>query len=178
MAKRKRSTKRKKTETKADTEQVLDEIKSLKEELEKKDNLIKEYTNLLKRLQADLENMRKKMEQEKEEYIKYANEKLILNLLDIYENLERAVKTSKKPGSEPAIVDGVQMIYDQLHTLLEKEGLAWIPTVGEKFDPFKHEAVLTEEIEGVKEGVVLEELQRGYMLNNRVIRPAKVKVSK
>lgn len=175
---RRRPTKRKKLETGDDTEKLLGEIKSLKEELDKKDNLIKEYTDLLKRLQADLENVRKSADREREEYIKYANEKLILNLLDVYENLEKAVKTSKELGSEFVIVDGIQMVYKQLHTLLAKEGLVQIPTVGERFDPFKHEAVLTERREGVEEGIILEELQRGYMLNDRVIRPAKVKVSK
>ena len=150
---------------------------TLKKELEEKNKLLEEYLTRLKYLQADFENYKKRAAKEKEEFVKFANEGLIIKLLDVYENLERAIENGKKSRGKRALLKGVEMTYRQLKEILEKEGLAEIKAVGEKFDPFRHEALAKESKEGCEEGIILEEFQRGYMLNDKVIRYSKVKIS-
>src|SRR5512147_2636506 len=103
---------------------------------------VDEYKNLAMYLRADLENYKKRASREREDYVKYANESLILELLDVYENLERAVGTAKK--SDESMARGLEMIHANLKAVLEKHGLKPIPAVGEKFDPYRHEAILRE----------------------------------
>lgn len=135
-----------------------------------------EYRNMALYLRADLENYRKRVAREREDYVKSANESLILELLDVYENLERAAATARK--SDDAMARGLEMVHGNMKAVLERHGLKAIATVGEKFDPYRHEAVLQEADDGHEDGTVLEEIQRGYTLNMKVIRYAKVKVSK
>ncbi len=127
-------------------------------------------------LRADLDNYKKRAAREREEYIKYANESFILEILNVYENLERALETARK--TDDAMAKGLEMIYSDLKAVLEKHGLKPIKAVGEKFDPYLHEAVLQSVDNDNEEDTVLEEFQRGYTLNMKVIRYAKVKVSK
>ncbi len=150
-----------------------DEIKKLKQECEESKKQAEDYLTRLKYLQAEFENYKKRTEKERAEIIKSANEALILKLLDVYENLERALQNK----SADSLHEGVGMIYRQMKEILEKGGLRPIPAVGEKFDPFRHEAVMQEVREDCEEGAVLEEFQRGYMLNDKVLRYSKVKVS-
>ncbi|MBI5253646.1 MAG: nucleotide exchange factor GrpE, partial [Euryarchaeota archaeon] len=121
---------------------------------------------------------RKMAAREKEEFVKFANEALIIKLIDVYENLERAIENGKKSEDKGALLQGVELTYRQLKDLLEKEGLTQIKAVGEKFDPFRHEALMQEAKENCEDGTILEEFQRGYTLNNKVIRYSKVKVNK
>ncbi|MBI4344304.1 MAG: nucleotide exchange factor GrpE [Euryarchaeota archaeon] len=144
-------------------------------ELEKKK--AEEYLTRLKYLQAEFDNYRKRVEKEREEFAKYATERLVRQLLDVYENLERALENGANEDKE-ALLKGVEMTFQQLKDVLEKEGLEPIKTQGVRFDPFLHEAVLQEEREDCDEGTVLEEYQRGYTLNKRVLRYSKVKVAK
>ena len=137
---------------------------------------VEEYKNLAMYLRADLENYKKRVAREREDYVKNAEESLILELLDVYENLERAVETARKANDSMA--KGLEMIYANLKTVLEKHGLKPIKAVGEKFDPYLHEAIMQEVDDDHEEDTVLEEIQRGYTLNLKVIRYAKVKVSK
>lgn len=153
-------------------------VAALKKELEEKNKLAEEYLSRLKYLQADFENYKKMAAREKEEFVKFANEALIVKLLDVYENLERAVENGKKSEDKEALLQGVEMTYKQLKEMLEKEGLVQIKAVGEKFDPFRHEALMQEAKENCEDGVILEEFQRGYTLNTKVVRYSKVKVSK
>ncbi len=152
-------------------------VAALKKELEEKNKLAEDYLSRLKYLQADFDNYRKMAAKEKEAFVKFANEALIIKFIDVYENLERAIENGKKCDKE-ALLQGVEMTYRQLKEVLEKEGLAQIKAVGEKFDPFKHEALVQEEKENCEEGAILEEFQRGYTLKNKVVRYSKVKVSK
>ena len=158
------------------------ELKEKTEEPKANDELalakkqVDEYKNLAMYLRADLENYKKRTAREREEYVKNANESLILELLDVYENLERAVETARK--ADDSMAKGLEMIYANLKSVLEKHGLKPIKAVGEKFDPFLHEAILQEVDDDHEEDTVLEEIQRGYTLNMKVIRYAKVKVSK
>ncbi len=156
-----------KSDTKSKKASKKSGVERLKKELEEKDTQ-------LKYLQADFENYRKAFERERDNMLKSANEGLMLKLLDVYENLERAVEN----GEEGQLLEGVQMIYDQMKSVMEGEGLRPIKAVGEKLDPFRHEAVMQEKDSDVEEGVIIEELQRGYMVGDRVIRYSKVKVSK
>jgi molecular chaperone GrpE len=135
-----------------------------------------EYKTLAMYLKADLENYKKRSAREKEEFARYANESLIMDLLDVYENLERALSTAR--GMDESMAKGLEMIYSSMKSTLEKHGLRPIKTVGEKFDPFLHEAVMQAVDNGHEDGTILEEIQRGYTLNMKVIRCAKVKVSK
>ncbi|AFC99911.1 Molecular chaperone GrpE (heat shock protein) [Methanocella conradii HZ254] len=135
-----------------------------------------EYKTLAMYLKADLENYKKRAAREREEFARSANESLIMDLLDVYENLERALITAR--NSDDSMAKGLEMIYSSMKAALEKHGLKPIKTVGEKFDPYLHEAVMQAVDNDHEEDTILEEIQRGYTLNMKVIRCAKVKVSK
>lgn len=135
-----------------------------------------DYYDRLIRLQADYENFRRRTRQEKEEFYKYASEKLISALLPVLDNFERAL--TAEGDSIEAFKSGVQMIYKQLQEVLAAEGVKPVPAVGEQFDPLKHEAALKAESAEHPDNTVLEELRRGYYLKDKVIRPAMVKVAK
>lgn len=158
------------------------EVKEKTEEPKADDELslakkqVDEYKNLAMYLRADLENYKKRVARERDDYVKSANETLILELLDVYENLERAVATARK--ADDSMAKGLEMIYANMKTVLDKHGLKPIKTVGEKFDPYLHEAMMQEVDDDHEDDTVLEEIQRGYTLNMKVIRYAKVKVSK
>ena len=151
-----------------------DEIKEKEEKIIEKDQEIKNKEEQLLRLQADFENYKKRTEKELTDHIRYANEELIIKIIDTYEDLERALKS----GESDELQEGVEIIYQNLKKILEKEGLEEIPTKGEKFDPFKHEALLTEDHEDFKNGEIIKELCKGYKLNSKVIKYSKVQVCK
>jgi len=151
------------------------EYLKLKEEAEKS----AQYWDRILRMQADFENTRKRLEKEKQEFIKFANEGIILELLNILDDLERTLDLAQKKHQDlQAFLKGVEMILAHLYDLLKKYGLKPIEAKGKPFDPHYHEALLQVEADDVPEHTVLEELQKGYMLNDKVIRTAKVKVSK
>lgn len=131
-----------------------------------------DYLAQLKRTQADLENLQKRMGTEKARAIQSANEELICGLLETLDNFERAL-TSMEEGNSPDL-EGVRMIYTGLVKVLENNGLERIVAQGQ-FDPHKHEAVMQAEGEDNK---ILEEYQAGYMFKSKVIRPSKVKVAR
>jgi molecular chaperone GrpE len=123
------------------------------------------------RAQADLINFRRRNEQEREDSIKYGNVNLILKILPVLDDFERAVASLPRELWDDAWVDGVKHISRKLRTILEAAGLSAIEAVGEPFDPRVHEAV--REAEG-KEGIVLEEAEKGYRFLDKVVRPSKV----
>lgn len=152
-----------------------EEIAKLQEELEKQEDQTNEYISYSQRLQADFENYKRHSEKQNAEIIKYANEQLISNILDSYEDLERALNQS---NNEKELRKGVELIYSKLKDILEKEGLKEIPTEGEKFDPFKHEALMAENNDDFENGYIIEELMKGYTLKDKVLKYSKVKVCK
>ncbi|MCI7291499.1 nucleotide exchange factor GrpE [Methanobrevibacter woesei] len=152
-----------------------EEIAKLQEELEKQEDQTNEYISYSQRLQADFENYKRHSEKQNAEIIKYANEQLISNILDSYEDLERALNQS---NNEKELREGVELIYSKLKDILEKEGLKEIPTEGEKFDPFKHEALMAENNDDFENGYIIEELMKGYTLKDKVLKYSKVKVCK
>jgi molecular chaperone GrpE len=147
----------------------------LEEEINKKDVEIEELTNRLLRLQADFMNYKNRALKDKESTTLYATEDLMNQLLPILDNFERAIDSAE---DEDGFYQGVKMIYDQFVKVLNDNGLKEIQCVGECFDPNLHHAVLMEEAEGSEEGTVLEVFQKGYTLNDKVIRPSMVKVAK
>jgi len=136
-----------------------------------------EANNKLLRVQADYDNFRKRTQKEKEELAKYASAKLVENLLPAVDNFDRALAASAASGDYEALAKGLEMIYRQLLNTMEAEGLAAMEAVGTPFNPEYHQAVMTVETDEYEEGIVVEELQKGYMLKDKVIRPAMVKVS-
>ncbi|MBI4983123.1 nucleotide exchange factor GrpE [Candidatus Woesearchaeota archaeon] len=142
--------------------------------LEQKQKELEELTELLKRTQASFENYRKNTEKRLEEFQQLVTKDLLLQLLPLLDNFELALKTSTNNIED--LKKGVEMIYSQLFTLLESQGLELIPTENKRFDLYYHEALIKEE-SSESEGTILEELQKGFLLNGRVIRHAKVKIS-
>ena len=154
------------------------EIESLKKELEEKTRLAEDYLSQLKYLQADFENYKKMVARERKMYETCATEELTKSLLPIIDNLEIAIASAKQNEDRASFVEGIELIYKDLMAVLGEEGLKSLKAVGEKFDPYKHEVIMTVIDDGLPEDTVLEELEKGYMLGSKVIRTAKVKVSK
>jgi|AGTN01.3.fsa_nt_gi Molecular chaperone GrpE (heat shock protein) len=148
-------------------------------ELSKLSTQLDEYKNKVLYMQADFENYRKRVEREKAEFRATANEGLIMDLLDVYENLERALDASKKGDAQaPQILKGLEMVYGEMKAVLGRYGLKPIDAVGKKFDPHTMEAMMQEVATDADDDTVLDEFQRGYTLGSKVIRCSKVKVSK
>ncbi len=137
-----------------------------------KDKKIEELTNDLKRVQAEFSNRSKQMDKEKQEFAQYASCAVLCKILPIIDELEIAIQNMKDKDDKK----GVQMILDKMKKLLSEEEVKEIKCIGEKFDPFKHEAI--EYSKGEKEGIILEELQKGYSIKGKVLRSSKVKVSR
>jgi molecular chaperone GrpE len=130
------------------------------------------------RSQAEMENMKKRFQKDKQELIKYGNETLTKQLLPVADNLEKALDHSKDEKSLEALREGVDLTLKGLLGVLEKAGVEVVKSVGEPFDPNFHEAVSEQADESAAPGTVVKELQKGYLLNQRLIRPAMVIVNK
>jgi molecular chaperone GrpE len=150
----------------------------LREQLEKSDGKIKETEDRLLRLAAEYDNYRKRTAKEFEYLCQNANENLITKLLDTLDNLERALDSAKNSNDFESFHKGVELIYSHLKELLEKEGLKEIEAVCQPFDPNYHEAVTQCESDQHEEGIVADQMCKGYMLNEKLLRPSKVVVSK
>jgi len=127
------------------------------------------------RLMADFQNYKRRVEKEKAAIYAYANEKIVSELLDVIDNFERALSHQGDEGS--TVLEGMNKIYKQLRGVLEKTGLQEIEALGMDFDPNFHNAVMTEASEEYKHGKVSDVMQKGYILNNKVIRHTMVKVA-
>lgn len=127
---------------------------------------------------ADLENTRKRLARDQAELSRFAAEHVIRELLPIVDSLDQALVAVDQRAQSDAVVKGVHLIYRQLLGLLEKQGVVRIPTVGEPFDPHRHEAVAEIVADGQAPQAIVEEVQVGYTMHGKVIRPAMVKVAK
>lgn len=152
------------------------DLNTLRLELEENKSKAEEYYAHMQRLKAEFDNFRKRTQKEKEETAKYASERMIISLLPVLDNFERAVESTRSNKDFESLAQGVSMILKQFFKVLEDEGLKMIDSIGREFDPNIHEALLREESEQ-GQNIVLEEFQRGYYLKDKVIRPSKVKVS-
>ncbi|HET8968440.1 MAG TPA: nucleotide exchange factor GrpE [Gaiellaceae bacterium] len=133
------------------------------------------YLDLAQRVQADFENYRKRAAREQERLVAHAHERLVRELLPILDDLERALEAAER-HEEAQLVEGVKLVEQSLRSALRKEGLAEIATDG-PFDPHVHEALLSQPSDNAESGAVLEVVQRGYRVGDRVVRPAKVIVA-
>ena len=146
--------------------------KTLKEELE-------EYEDKYLRALAEFENYKKRVRKEKEDLLKYANESFIKAMLPVVDNLERAINLlSNNESVNNSVIDGVDMTHKEMLKVLETFGTKSIESLEKLFDPSFHQAVMQEEAEDVEENTVLKELQKGYLIHDRLLRPAMVVVSK
>jgi len=159
-----------------DNREELEELKRLAEE---KDIKLEEQKNQMLRLMADFDNFKKRAAAEREDIICFSNEALILALLPILDNFERAMRHSDNCKTiDEELLKGFALIKKQLEDVLTKIGLAPIKSLGKAFDPNIHEAVLTKEDPDKEDGTVIEEMQKGYTLRDKVIRPSMVIVAK
>lgn len=159
-------------------ERQAEEIEDLKAQIDALKAENSELKNQYLRKQADFENFRKRMQREKQESIKYANSNLLQDLVTIIDDFERAIRSSEESRDFESFHSGIKMIEHQFVNMLERKyGLTRMESEGKEFDPQQHEAINMEESPEVEVQTVVEDYQKGYMLNDRVLRHAKVKVA-
>ncbi len=158
-------------------ERLRGELEALRRQLAEKDEQVKALTDRLKRLQADFENYKKRVEREREEFARLVEDRFLLKILPIYDNMERAFRAYDHNSDKDSFIEGMERIFAQFSDFLRGEGVRPIEALGRPFDPLLHEALLAVETDGPP-NVVLEEFERGYLRAERVLRPSRVKVSK
>lgn len=168
---------RKLIEKEEELKNVEEELLDIMEIVQEKDNFSKEYMGRLERLQADFENFKKRQEKKQKEFIEFANEGLINNLLSVIDNLERALDSTKNEKDIKAIKEGINNTLKGFCNILKKEGVMPMESIGHRFDPYRHEAVMKTETDKHSEDIVTEEFQKGYYIKSKVLRPAMVKVA-
>ncbi|MCX8181880.1 MAG: nucleotide exchange factor GrpE [Candidatus Methanomethyliaceae archaeon] len=151
-------------------------IEALKAALEQEKKRSEDYLNRLKYMQADFENFRKRIDRHIEEIRRQSSERVVLGLLDVVDELEMAIKNARSLGSVESLINGVEMTLKKLKKVLAGEGVSQIECLGKPFDPSIHEVACV--VDGDSDGLVVEEVRKGYMMNGRVIRPSVVKISK
>ncbi|MCW3994882.1 MAG: nucleotide exchange factor GrpE [Candidatus Bathyarchaeota archaeon] len=152
---------------------------NFEERLESEKKRSEDYLNRLKYLQADFENLKKRFDREAEQIKCYSNERIIIQLLEVVDELELAIKNGEiSTPSTSGLLEGVEMTLKKLRKVLEQEGVSEIPDPqGKTFDPSLHNAVIAVEKDDVEESTVIEQVRKGYTLRGRVIRPSIVKVA-
>ncbi|MBD3379524.1 MAG: nucleotide exchange factor GrpE [Candidatus Omnitrophica bacterium] len=148
------------------------------EELRKKAAERDEYYDRWLKVHAEYENTRRRLEKDKSDHMRFANEGIIARLFPIMDNFDMAISAMDGAEDKGSVLDGIKLIQKEFHRVLEEHGVKRIETEGEMFDPNIHEAVFAEETDEVPEGTILEEFRPGYTLNGRLLRPAQVKVAK
>ena len=154
--------------------QKSEEIEKLKEDLEKQEGETQEYISLSQRHQADFENFKKITDKQNKEIIKFANENILKEFLDCYEDFGRALEVE----DDKNLREGIELTYNKFKDILAKEGVEEIPAKGEKFDLNKHEALMVQKSDDVENGYIIEELMKGYMYKDKVLKYSKVIVCK
>jgi len=155
---------------------LLEVIKAKDEEVAALRRELDVFKDLYLRKLADMDNLRKRLERDKDEYYQYALSDLLAELLSILDNLERALERPEEEADGRSFREGVELIYRMFKALLAKNGVQDMDTTDRKFDPNIHHATSVEEVEGLEEPEIGEVLQKGYFLNKRLLRPAMVKV--
>jgi len=151
---------------------------NFEELLESEKKRSEDYLTRLRYLQADFENQKKRFDREAEQIKNHGNERIVISLLDIVDELELAVKNGEISTSPESLIEGVELTLKKLRKVLEQEGVTPIESPeGKIFDPARHHAVFTEEKDDVPECTVLEEIRKGYVMRGKVIRPTIVKVA-
>ncbi len=163
---------------KMEEENLQEEEKNMAAALDEAMLKLQESEDKILRLAADFENARKRLEREREISLKYAEENILKDLLPGIDNIERAMDQGKEANNVESLLQGVELTRDGLLTTLEKYGVKAIDSVGRPFDPNLHEALAMEETDKMEPNLVLREFQKGYLYRDRLLRPAKVIVSK
>ncbi|MBD3426380.1 MAG: nucleotide exchange factor GrpE [Candidatus Omnitrophica bacterium] len=130
------------------------------------------------KVHAEYENTRKRLEKEKTNFVKFANEGIVSQLFPIVDNFDMALDAMEKAKDKTAVMDGIRLVQKEFHRILEENGVERIQTKGKKFDPNVHEAVATAETDDYPEDEIIDEVRAGYLLNGRLLRPAQVIVVK
>lgn len=156
---------------------IQEELTRLSKALEEKTREVEATHDRYLRALAELDNTRKRAQREREEYIRFANESLLRELLPVLDNFDRAIQAARASGEAEAVVSGVELIQRELLRVLEKFGVTPFSSVGQPFDPERHEAVARVPAGDGPAMVVVAETLRGYLLNGRVLRPAMVTVA-
>jgi molecular chaperone GrpE len=151
-------------------------LKEIRLELEKEETKSEDYLRRLQYLQADFENYRKRVEKEMSDNRQFGNQRLLSDLLVVNDELELALREAKESKENPTIVEGVGMVYKRLQSIMSKEGVEKIHSLGSKFNPDLHDAALRV-VSDKEEGTIVEEIRQGYTLKGKVLRPSIVKVA-
>jgi molecular chaperone GrpE len=154
------------------------EVAKLRQELEAKEKLADENYDRYLRQVAELDNFKRRTSREREEAIRFANEALVRDLLPVVDNLERAIAHSKEGSNGKPLIEGVEMVLKGVFDVLAKYGVVQVTAVGEPFDPGKHEAMTQVESRAHAPNTVVEEYHKGYLIRDRLLRPALVSVAK
>lgn len=157
---------------------VQTEVDRLAAIIEEKDQEIAELKDKYLRSLADSENARKRIRQQSEESVRIQREALLRELLPIVDDLERAVDAASGGGNGKSIVEGVEMVLRSIHDLLRGQGVIQVSAIGQRFDPMRHEAVDQIESSTEEPNTIVREFNRGYLIGERVLRPARVTVAK
>ncbi len=155
-----------------------EKLHALEEEMARLKAQVEDKHDKHLRAVAELSNYRKRVQREREELMRLAREDLVLKLVDVLDNFDRALVAAKTMSDFESFHKGVELILKQMSQTLEREGLVPFDSKGQPFDPTKHEAVMTVETDQHPPGIVIDEISRGYTLEDRVVRPALVTVSK
>ena len=168
----------KETEHDQHIEEFNDQIEELEEEIENLKEEVASYKDRWLRSAAEFENFRRRNEKDRIDWIKNANKSLITDLINVFEHLEMAMESSNTNQVPESFRKGIIMVHDELKVLLERYGLKRIEAIGQEFDPQFHEAIAHIEKEGFDDNVVCDCIQNGYILNDKVLRHARVAVAK
>lgn len=168
-----KETPKKRTESKKLQKKLKEQKKKLNEITKERDEFKDRYLRNL----AEIDNFRKRIKKEKEEYQRYVLSEFLLNLLEIFDNLERALQVKNPSDADKSIISGVEMIYKQFVTLLKKYDVEEIVALNETFDPSIHQAISKVEKDGIEESIVIEVYQKGFLYNKKLLRPSFVKVA-
>ena len=151
-------------------------LKELSAELEKEKSKSEDYLRRLQYLQADFENYRKRVEKEMSDIRQFGNQRLLSELIVVNDELELALREAEESGEDPTIVEGVGMVHKRLQSILSKDGVEKIHSLGSKFNPDLHDAALRV-VSDKEGGTIVEEIRQGYTLRGKVLRPSIVKVA-
>jgi molecular chaperone GrpE len=159
-------------------EQELNNTAELEAQLADEKKKSDEYLDNWRRTMAEFQNYKRRADKDKADYAQFANQRLLKRLLDVLDSFDAGFKTIPAQLKNEPWVEGMRAVERQMLQILEQEGVTPIEAQGKDFDPNFHEAILYEPSDGAKEGEILQELQRGYMLQDRVLRPTRVQVAK
>jgi molecular chaperone GrpE len=154
------------------------DLAELQKQLAEKTKEAEENYARLLRLAADMENLRKRQERERAELLQFANENLVKELLPVVDNLERALDHGRQLAAPQALLEGIEMVHHGFLKVLDRFGVTAHDSLGQQFDPAFHNAMMQEEAPHAPDGSVIKELQKGYLMNQRLLRPAMVVVAR